>query len=49
MAHGGEYFDNGIACQILATPIGGGWQGFGITSGTRIALGVQAVNSAPTA
>ena len=43
----GQEFDYGITSTITCTM--NGWQPVGVTSGTRIALGVQTVASAPTA
>ena len=43
----GAYFDDGIVNTIAATQAG--WAPVGVTSGTRIALGVQAINASPTA
>lgn len=43
----GAYFDDGIVNTIAATQAG--WAPIGVTSGTRIALGVQSINAAPTA
>lgn len=43
----GNNFDDGITSNITcALP---GWVPFGVTTGTRIALGVQAINATPTA
>lgn len=43
----GQGFDDGVSTTISATM--SGWTSVGITSGTRIALGIQAVNATPTA
>jgi hypothetical protein len=43
----GAYFDDGIVNAIAATQ--SGWASVGVTSGTRIALGIQSINAAPTA
>lgn len=41
----GQYFDDGITANITCTMAG--WEPFGVTSGTRIAAGVQAINTTP--
>lgn len=43
----GEFFDYGITNNIAVRI--NGWEALGVTTGTRIALGVQAVNATPTA
>lgn len=43
----GAYFDDGIVNTLAATQAG--WAPIGVTSGTRIALGIQSINPAPTA
>lgn len=43
----GQGFDDGIANNISATMKG--WNPFGVSTGVRIAAGVQAINSTPTA
>lgn len=43
----GQSFDDGIVSNISVAM--NGWMPVGVTSGVRIALGIQAVNSAPTA
>jgi hypothetical protein len=44
----GQAFDDGVTTNISASLIGG-WMPFGVSTGVRIAAGVTAVNSAPTA
>lgn len=43
----GYNFDSGLTNNISVTMAG--WEPIGVTSGTRIALGIQAVNATPTA
>jgi hypothetical protein len=43
----GQNFDDGITNTMSVTM--NGWVPVGVTSGTRIATGIQAINSAPTA
>ena len=43
----GANFDSGLTNNISVTMAG--WEPIGVTSGTRIALGIQAVNATPTA
>lgn len=43
----GQAFDDGVTCNISATL--GSWMPIGVTSGARIAAGVQVVAAAPTA
>ena len=43
----GHLFDDGIAANISCTMAG--WVPLGVSTGARIALGIQAVNAAPTA
>lgn len=45
--HQGEYSDYGITNNIAVKM--SGWEPLGVTTGTRIALGVQAINAVPTA
>jgi hypothetical protein len=47
----GLNFDDGVAANITCALNGtaGGWIPFGVTTGARIALGIQAVNATPTA
>jgi hypothetical protein len=47
----GHHFDDGVCANISAEIVGGpgGWTNFGVTSGSRIAAGVTAVNATPTA
>jgi hypothetical protein len=44
----GQAFDDGITSNISARLLGG-WMPFGVSTGTRIASGVTAVNATPTA
>jgi hypothetical protein len=44
----GHAFDDGVTTNVSAT-LPGGWLPFGVSTGVRIAAGVQAVSSAPTA
>jgi hypothetical protein len=47
----GQYFDDGVVANISCTygSATSGWTALGVTSGTRIALGVQVLASAPVA